>query len=81
MRTESASRRAELTLTPAELAALTGYKTGKRQCRWLAANHYAFDVRADGKPAVSRAYYESRQAPPPKRRPSALNLAALDEMK
>lgn len=69
-----------LTLTPAELIDLTGYKTGKRQCRWLAENDYTFDVRADGRPALSRDQYNSRHAPS-RRRPSAMNLAALDGMK
>lgn len=67
-------------LTPDELEALTGYKTGARQCRWLAQNDYSFDVRADGRPALSRAVYDARHAPA-KRRPSAMNLAALDGMK
>jgi hypothetical protein len=67
-------------LTPAELEQLTGYKSGATQCRWLAANDYSFDVRADGKPALMRSVYEARHAPV-KRRPSAMNLAALDRMK
>jgi hypothetical protein len=72
--------RRALTLTAAELENLTGYKTGKRQCRWLADNAYSFDVRADGTPALSREHYEARHAPV-RRRPSAMNLAALDGMK
>jgi hypothetical protein len=67
-------------LTHTELVALTGYKTGKRQCHWLAENDYSFDVRADGRPALSREHYEARHAPV-RRRPSAMNLAALDGMK
>lgn len=67
-------------LTPDELEQLTGYKTGKRQCRWLAAHGYSFDVRADGRPALARAVFDVRHMPT-KRRPSALNLAALDWMK
>ena len=67
-------------LTATELEDLTGYKTGKRQCRWLAEQGYSFDVRADGRPAVSRDHYLSRHAPV-RRRPSAMNLAALDGMK
>lgn len=69
-----------LTLTPDELYDLTGYKAGKRQRQWLAENGYSFDVRANGRPAVSRSHYEARHAPV-KRRPSAMNLAALDGMK
>jgi hypothetical protein len=67
-------------LTPDELERLTGYKTGARQRRWLAENGYSFDVRADGRPALSREHYEARHAPA-RRRPSAMNLAALDGMK
>ena len=67
-------------LTRTEIESLTGYKTGARQCRWLAANGYSFDVRADGRPALSRDHYESKHAPV-RRRPSAMNLAALDGMK
>lgn len=67
-------------LTADELEQLTGYKTGKRQCRWLAENDYSFDVRADGRPALSRSVYDARHVPA-KRRPSAMNLAALDGMK
>lgn len=67
-------------LTAAELADLTGYKTGARQCRWLAENGYSFDVRGDGRPALSRAVYDARHSPA-KRRPSAMNLSALDGMK
>lgn len=67
-------------LTREEIEGLTGYKTGKRQCQWLADNGYRFDVRADGRPALSREHYASRHATP-SRRPSAMNLAALDDVR
>jgi hypothetical protein len=63
-----------------EIEELTGYKAGKRQCSWLAKNGYPFDVRADGRPALARSVFEARHTPA-RRRPSALNLAALDGMK
>jgi hypothetical protein len=68
-------------LTAQQLEELTGYVPGKLQCKWLAANGYSFDVRKDGRPALSRANFEARHAPATRRRPSALNLAALDGMK
>ena len=68
-------------LTADDIEELTGYKLPAKQRQWLAANGYSFDVRADGRPVVSRAYYESRHAPTKARRPSAMNLAALDGMK
>jgi hypothetical protein len=67
-------------LTPDDLQQLTGYKKPALQRRWLVENGYSFDVRADGKPIVSRAYYESRHVPREARRPSAFNLAALDSL-
>ena len=67
-------------LTRAQLVRLTGYRQKAKQRTWLAANGYSFDVRADGTPSLSRAAYEARHAPRAKRRPSALNLAALDDL-
>lgn len=68
-------------LSPEDLHDLTGYKKPKLQRRWLTENGYRFDVRADGKPVVSRAHYESRNDLGTRRRPSAFNLAALDDIK
>jgi hypothetical protein len=69
-------------LSAAELCELTGYRTGKRQCLWLARNGYTFDVRGDGRPALSRAQYERRHSDTPKApRPSALKLDALARMR
>ena len=67
-------------LTASELVELTGYLKPSLQCRWLARNGYSFDVRADGRPAVSRAHYEARHTARPRVRSgsAALNLAALD---
>ena len=66
-------------LTADELRELTGYQKPVLQRRWLAENGYSFDVRGDGKPVVSRAYYEGRQLGPQKQpRPLGPNLAGLD---
>ncbi len=68
-------------LTQSELREITGYVKPSLQCRWLARNGYSFDVRADGRPAVSRAHYESRQAGASRQqRTAALDLAALDRV-
>ncbi len=62
-----------------ELRELTGYKKSALQRRWLAENGYCFEVRADGKPVVSRAHYEDRQQGPQMRgRLLGPNLEALD---
>ena len=65
-------------LAAEELRNLTGYQKPTLQIRWLAENGYSFDVRCDGRPVVSRAYYEGRHRLPNTVRPSAFDLAALD---
>ncbi len=65
-------------LNASELQELTGYQKPTLQLRWLAENGYSFDVRCDGRPVVSRAYYEARHRPSKAVRPSAFDLAALD---
>ncbi len=67
-------------LTTENLRDLTGYRKPALQIRWLAENGYSFDVRGDGRPVVSRAYYEGRHRPAKAVRPSAFNLAALDNL-
>ena len=67
-------------LTAEELRDLTGYLKPALQRGWLASNGYSFDVRADDRPVVSRAFYGSRHTPKNARRPSAMNLAALDAL-
>jgi len=68
-------------LTESELEHLTGYKKPKLQRQWLANNGYSFDVRADGRPIVSRAHYESRHSGKARgRRPSEPDFAALDAL-
>ena len=67
-------------LTANELQELSGYQKPALQIRWLADNGYSFDVRGDGKPVVSRAHYEGRHCAPNRARPSAFNLAALDNL-
>lgn len=48
-------------LSPEDLHALTGYRKPALQRRWLLANGYRFDVRADGRPAVLASQVEARQ--------------------
>lgn len=48
-------------LTAEQIEELTGYKKPSLQRRWLLANGYRFDVRADGRPALLRAQVEARQ--------------------
>jgi len=67
-------------LTSEHLRQLIGYRKPALQRRWLAENGYSFDVRADGRPVVSRSYYESRHEDVPVARSSGFNLAALDEV-
>jgi hypothetical protein len=56
-----------LTLTPAELLALTGYSQGKRQAAWLAARGWVFEApnRPGDHPKVDRAYYLARMSGQP----------------
>ena len=49
-------------LSSEQLRHLTGYKKPSLQRRWLVANGYRFDVRADGRPVVMVAQVEARQA-------------------
>ncbi|MDH3645956.1 MAG: DUF4224 domain-containing protein [Gammaproteobacteria bacterium] len=67
-------------LTADELGELTGYQRPALQRRWLAENGYSFDVRADGKPIVSRAHYEGHHCRAESPRPSAFHLGALDHL-
>ncbi len=64
-------------LTAEELRELTGYQKPALQRCWLAENGYSFDVRCDGRPVVSRLYYEGRQGTVKARRLSVPDLAAL----
>ena len=74
------SRQYRMFLTAEQIAQLTGYQKPALQRQWLAQNRYSFDVRADGRPMVSRAHYEAHHATRTVHRPSAPNLAALDSM-
>lgn len=49
-----------LTLTPEELRELTGYSQAPKQCAWLRARGFVFEVRRNGTPAVLRAHVERR---------------------
>ena len=68
-------------LSSDNIKALTGYTRPTDQRRWLVANGYRFDVRADGRPSVLVAQVEARQLrglkslPEPTQEP---NLAALE---
>ena len=63
-----------------DLEELTGYKKPALQRRWLAENGYNFDVRADGKPVVSIAHYESCHSPRTRNRASVPDLDAVDRL-
>ena len=39
-------------LTREDLERLSGFKTFRRQAKWLSENGYSYDVRADGMPVV-----------------------------
>ena len=67
-------------LTANQLKDLTGYRKPALQRRWLAENGYSFDVRADGRPVVSRTHYENRHEGPTVRQRTRPNLAALDQV-
>jgi len=51
-----------LTLSPAELAALTGRQRPSAQSRWLAARGWPHERDADGRPVVLRTVAEMRLA-------------------
>ena len=66
-------------LTTEQLRELTGYQKPALQRYWLAEHGYSFDVRCDGRPVVSRSYYEDQQLGPKKAsRPLGPNLDGLD---
>jgi len=66
-------------LSADQLHELTGYKKPALQRRWLADNGFSFEVRSDGRPVVSRNYYEERQFGPKRdNRLSGPNLDGLD---
>ncbi len=72
----------DLTLTPAELRALTGYMRPAHQAEWLRANGWAHlpPTRRGDIPKVSRAYAEAKlsgQAAPQQR--TGPNLAWMTE--
>ncbi len=67
-------------LTADQLRELTGYKRAAYQVKWLANNRVHFYVRRDGRPVVT----EDAIAPPEGRksgrRPSVMDLDALDRL-
>ncbi len=67
-------------LTANQLHELTGYKRPAYQVQWLARNRVHFYVRRDGRPVVT----EDAIAPPEGRksgrRPSVMDLDALDRL-
>ena len=67
-------------LTADQLRELTGYQKPALQRRWLIENGFAFEARCDGRPVVSRLYYEGRQSALKGQRPSVPDLAALDKL-
>jgi hypothetical protein len=68
-------------LTEDELRHLTGLKMPSAQRRWLGANGYSFDVRADGSNVVLvdavRARHGLEHVPAPGARPAGPDLEAL----
>ena len=65
-------------LTDEELFDLTGYRRNADRCRWLKKNGWKFERSAiTGRPAVSRAYAESRFSEVPIKAAPQLNLAAF----
>lgn len=48
-------------LTSQELLELTGYKSAKRQAKWLSENGFRFECRADGRPIVLKQQLVERQ--------------------
>jgi hypothetical protein len=47
-------------LTADQLHELTGFRRPSAQIRWLRDNHWAFAVRADGKPSVAEREFEAQ---------------------
>lgn len=47
-----------LFLTPAELEALTGFKTPARQVEWLRNKGWRFEINGNRKPVIARKYAE-----------------------
>lgn len=47
-------------LTPEQLQDLTGYERGADQARWLRARQWIFELNAQRRPKVLRAYAEAR---------------------
>ena len=65
-------------LTPAELAALTGYQIAGWQIRWLKERGWRFEVSATGRPVVARAYADQRMVgAAPSTGAVSLNLEAI----
>jgi len=52
-----------LFLTHEEIVELTGSPQRPRQCEWLRANGYIFDIGLDGRPKLARAAVLARQVP------------------
>jgi hypothetical protein len=46
-----------LTLTPEQLADLTGYKLPSHQIKWLRDRHWRYELTRAGRPKVDREYY------------------------
>jgi len=67
-------------LSKTEIEELTGLKQPLRQIRWLLANGYCPDVRADGRPALLVEQVRTHQLGASRiRRATEPNLRALDD--
>lgn len=51
---------ADLLLTESELFNLTGYERFADQRKWLSARGWRYEITANGRPSVSRAYAEKQ---------------------
>ncbi len=56
-------------LTDAELRELTGYAYPCRQIDWLRRYNWKFEVTAQSRPKVARAYFDARMGAPVKAAP------------
>jgi hypothetical protein len=67
-----------LTLTPEQLADLTGYTRVDKQKAWLKANGFKFRENRYGHPKVDRAHYDARMGVGAPQRSAEPNWAALE---
>jgi hypothetical protein len=64
-------------LTQSEIATLTGYATAGWQRRWLDRHQWKYEIAANGRVVVSRAYAESRMSGIQMKREPVMHLESL----